>query len=249
MYGRKRHGRTRRRPGDGACLRVTSGSSGDCVEARRLEPSRHGDSDPDGARTASGHGRPRRRWTSLLLVGVVVLALVAATYVLRYQPLAHRGGVFAAGTVTDDPTKFVFGKPARTVFNVFGSEARVGPFPAGGRFGFLVTLTNDGPFPVTVEGVEPVLSKLHSGGTQMFVTTDESDSRSLVPAGTFVMPSHAMRTVGFRVDVRDCKPGDAGATTTISGVRIVYRFLGVQHTAYVQLDGRAVTLQEPPRCS
>lgn len=126
----------------------------------------------------------------------------------------------------------------------------MGPLPHGGRLGFVIDLSNDGRFPVTVVGVDPILPPIYSRGTRMFVARDKADPEgSLVPARSFTLPAHGSRTVAFSIDVRDCKHASAGTEVIIEQFHLTYRFLGIRHTTWIPLQNVAVALSAPPRCS
>lgn len=185
----------------------------------------------------------------MVAVALLLVAVTGAiTYAARYQPL-ERGGSYTAGPLIGDRSTFVRGRPVTLRENVFGTEAVVGPLPLGGRLGFAIDLYNNGRFPVTVLGVDPILPRSQSRGTQMFATADESAGEaSLVPVSSFTVPAHGTRSVAFSVDVRDCKAATAGTEVIIGQVHLAFRFLGIRHTTWLSLQNYAVALRGPPIC-
>jgi hypothetical protein len=206
----------------------------------------------DRPRATAAPGRPRLVrlvWWAVLLGLVVTGAGVVA--VLVYRPLTVSGGLSWAGELTGARSAFVPGPTARDASNTFGSEWIVGPMPHGGRLGIVVDVSNDGPVPVVVDGVEPVLPDVYSAGTDLFVADQSAEEAisTMVRTPRFTVPAHGYRTVGFAVDVRrDCAPTPGRATVTVTGVELRYHLAGVPRTSFVPLHEMAVSLDEAPSC-
>jgi hypothetical protein len=194
--------------------------------------------------------RPARLGWWAVLIGLVV-AIGAVVAVLVYRPLEVSGGLSWAGELGGGRSDFVPGATARHADNVFGSEWVVGPMPHGGRVGVVVDVSNDGPLPVVVDGVEPTLPEGYSAGTDLFVADQGAEEAigSMARTTRFTVPAHGYRTVGFAVDLRrDCAPAPGRATVTITGVTLRYRLAGVRRSSSVELHEMAVSLDEAPSC-
>lgn len=183
----------------------------------------------------------------MAVVAVLVLVAVsAAGWLSTYQPLrsGQVGGVYAAGVDTRD--------------NVLGSEYRVVESKPGDTITLLFSLRNDGPFGITVVGVE---QPFNPDGVVDFTGHAESTTParfelqdpptgvlSTVTAPFALSPGEAYEArVSF--DVLECATeasalGSVGWSTTLP---VTYRVLGIDRT--VDLDiGYAIAIESLPHC-
>jgi len=175
-----------------------------------------------------------------MLVGVAVLGAVAGfgAYLIRYQPLTTNA---AGPQSTGDLTATSSAGSTRTVYRAIYRD--------GQTIGYLFDLTNNGPWGVTIIGVETP-----AGNTLLRTVAVEmrrdgrccgADPTDLERFVSFSLSPQEQKLIVVRAEFDNCVGWAAGTVQSFSVPTIRFRVLGV--TRRVQLSASwTIQVRSPP---
>jgi hypothetical protein len=180
----------------------------------------------------------------LSILAAVLIALVLGVWIfgLFYEPLTGLGNLWGVTGAHLEQSR---------------SRAQVVDYEDGKSFTYFFTLSNDGPFGVTITGVDlnppsgpGYVFMIESYAVAMGSETNEMASRPIVPFEPFGLKPGEFREIHIRARFDDCEVHQEGIEHGFSGESVTYRFLWIERTVDIATPGLKVprpSLEECPR--
>lgn len=179
-----------------------------------------------------------------ILGGVLISVVVGITiFGLVYQPLTGLGNLWGVTGAHLEQSR---------------SRAQVADYEDGKAFTHFFTLSNDGPFGVTIAGVDlnpsgpGYVFMIEPYAVAMGSETNMMASRPIVPFEPFELKPGEFREVHIRARFDDCEVHEKGTEHGFSGESVTYRFLWIERTVDIatpELKVPRPSLEECPRGS
>jgi len=227
-----------------------------------VDESRVEGSGSDGLKGRTTPNKRRRQMRVLRTAFVVLFALTVSFFVWAadYQPLSLGPSSLVWPQRPAPPSGHALTASARKAWQSRAQFVVYQP-RIGDRFGFVYSITNNGPFGVTLLGVDK--STLDLRGTALYTidagTTTDTGSTDPRPAsfvwstaGFALQPGQDFEGVGATWTYNGCPAGTReyhnGSSLALPSFGVRYSFLGFTHTVMIQMQ-RPISVGNEPQCA
>ena len=192
-------------------------------------------------------GRARRRWVPVGLIAVLALLLLGfGLFLANYDPLCHEVCTGVSGVHGSTVTRLgEFVAPNGETFTAYRSQ-----HVPGRKFSFWVTLSNQGPWGVTIIGVGSRALRFDPLAVERVQIQPETGNPHLRAFRPFSLAPHDREFVDVLVTMRMRGCLGEGSQTTIGSVPVTFRVLGItRHTTVFLPDSITLVGRRGVHCS